>query len=75
MASLAGFFPATVPVAELGVEPLTLDAFMLSAEPGRENGVGLVPPGFDDGVSTDPPDRVLGCCLIAKTKVLLSASR
>ena len=63
MASFAGFFPATVPLAELGFEPPATDVVMLIAEPGRANGMGLVPPGFEDGVSADcgPLDIELGC--------------
>lgn len=76
MANLAGFFPATVPLAELGLDPLILDAFMLIAELGRANGLGLVRPGFEAGVSAEfgPVIDKLGCCLMAKTNVLLSAS-
>ena len=77
MANLAGFLPLMVPLAELGFEPLMLDPFMLIADPGRINGTGLVAPGFEAGVSTDdaPLPVALGCCRIANTKVLLSASR
>lgn len=59
MASLAGFLPDTVPLAELGLDPLMLDAFMLMAELGLAKGLGLVRPGFEDGVRAEmgPPFR------------------
>lgn len=70
IASFAGFFP---PDAVLGLDPLALDAVMLIAELGLANGIGLAPPGFEDGVIADP--AALGCCRIAKTNVLFSARR
>ena len=77
MASFAGFRPPPPPLAVLGFDPLALEAVMLMAEPGRTKGIGLAPPGLDDGVMTDPglPDRELGCWRTAKTNVLLRASR
>ena len=77
MASFAGFFPATVPLAELGFELPVTDVDMLIAEPGRAKGIGLAPPGFEDGVNAElgPFAIVLGCCRMANTKVLFSASR
>lgn len=54
IANLAGFLPATVPLAELGFDPDPLvEAFMLMADAGRANGIGLVAPGLDDGVKAD----------------------
>lgn len=73
IASLAGFFPATVPLAEL---PLALEALTLIADDGRAKGTGLVDPGFDAGVRADCAllEMELGCCLMAKTKVLFRAN-
>ncbi len=56
--------PATVPLAELGFDPVPLaEALMLIADPGLANGTGLVRPGFDAGVSTElgPEESELGC--------------
>ena len=77
MASLAGFLPLTpTPLAVLGLEPAALELVMLMALLGRANGIGLVPPGFDEGVIGEPPEpSELGCCRMEKTNVLFSASR
>lgn len=64
IASFAGFLlPAPDPLAVLGLDPLALEAAMLIADPGRANGMGLAPPGFDEGVITEPspPATELGC--------------
>lgn len=54
----------------LGLDPDADDAVIDIADEGRKKGIGEVPPGFgEDGESEE------GCCRIAKTKVLLTASR
>jgi hypothetical protein len=73
IASFAGFLALPF-VDELKLEPWALELVILMALLGRTKGMGLVPPGFEEGVIGPAPSE-LGCWRTAKTNVLLSANR